>query len=717
MVLMMTKATLTYGHDSVPMHCRGKRHNPLRFAVVATMAIMATACAGVQKSQPLGGHSGEPRESARQGGDPKVLSLVAAAGADAVLLAAIPSDPWVGLRKIILAGDSSKELAREVPWITSSNQWSVVQWLFGPSESDSTTGEPVPEGWDSRRPLVLAFVSDATGSALERINGVAFHRARVPRHVRVIVPAENPVVLGRALQDRLARLTADKSGRVGRYLLQRESPPSSAAIAVIPAKDHVRLELLYFSHANRGEPDDLGDLSQLERTVAAPRPRVSSGSPSATEQLVAGGTGLVIGVRPIELARQLELESIGKVMAVLSYLDSTAKVRILAAGLGEILDGHLLAAFGKSEIAEAALAVSFARGINAVSVVQLTATGQRQMSLVMGNAPLHASESSLASVSLAFQAGCDLKKAEPVLGAYSNEIPLERFLDITRAAGSIAWPTLFARPIGLLRKVVLDASIQGVVGDVTRLPRDAVFDLFDSESPSIEYRWRAYVPNGVAPTWANLARMLARAANTDGEREVQQVPGPEGTWLTWNHYPPKSDDPAMSSIRRSDLPKGTFASARVDAAKVARRAVRFDHSFEEREAWVLRLLNHLGTVNASLRLQGSWLIGEIRTETGKSSSAFRFEPSATGPEFDSPKAPPGLATLEQATAQVSELLRNWADASDRTMTLGDGYARLKAIIEQAKLDPATRADATALERMLLELAKYQAANAEATSGR
>ncbi|HEY5956218.1 MAG TPA: hypothetical protein VIV60_06690, partial [Polyangiaceae bacterium] len=292
-------------------------------------------------------------------------SLFAAVGNDAVLVAVVPPDPWAGFGKLVMAADAPPEVRREWPWLTFNHPWSVLQLLLRlPGENAKSSGT-VPEGWDPKRPMIVALAGGAPSSDIERINAITFDGVSPPIHVRVIVPTENPAVLGAALEKVLAH---DLSVTPGRYVLESDANFRLAA-AVALAKDYVRVELLYFLRTR----EDTQDMyAQLERTITAPKPRTQPDSAGVIERLAANGHDIVFGLRPAALARELELQSPMKVMAALSSVDPKMKGRILAEGLGEILEGHLLATSGNSEISEAALALNFENGIHAVSVAQLT---------------------------------------------------------------------------------------------------------------------------------------------------------------------------------------------------------------------------------------------------------------------------------------------------------------------------------------------------------
>ncbi len=702
MVVPARKAPSTRKPSSTRRTDKIVRHTV--YGPLLAIAVGSMACAGSPKSPVAGCPKSGPCTSQKRPDDPSLTSLVTAAGDDAVLLAAIPVDPWGGLRKLIVASNAPRELSQELPWITFKHPSSVLRMLLR-LPNDSTSREPVPDGWDGKRPMVLALVNGAARSAIEQINAIVFDDANLPIHVRVIVPAVNSAVLGAALEKILVQMPHDESSSAGRYLLDWNPTDSHLAAAVITAKDHVRFELLYFLKKSHQDRDKADMLAQLERTIVAPQPRTG---PSVTDHLIVGGHDIVVGIRPTALAQELELESPMKVMAALSDVDPKFKVRILAEGLGEILEGHLLATSGKSEIAEAALAMNFESGVDAVGIAQLTPAGQRQTSHLISvtGTPRETPANALASVAITFQPGGDIKNTEPVLNTYLNGISPQRFVEVFKDAGSAAWPALFAKPSGLWRKLVADAFIPSVIGNLTELPQDVSFELLDVDAGrGPAFRWRGYASNSAASAWSNLARLVAHANTGLEDKEVQQQRGTNGTWITWAHGSPTTDA-SVPLHRRSDVPKGTFAVARVEAAKIASRLEQVDSYWKRRQAWLLRFLHLLGPINASVRLQGSWLITEIGTEVTIARTAHVFEPPVSSNWVEVVNSTPARTALEQAIADASELMKSFAQASNRAALLSEGHAKLQGILEQAKSDPNTRADAAALDRMLLELEKY-----------
>jgi hypothetical protein len=393
-----------------------------------------------------------------------------------------------------------------------------------------------------------------------------------------------------------------------------------------------------------------------------------------------------------------------KVRAALANVDPKVKNRILAAGLGEILQGHLLVSSGATEIAEAALALNFKDGINAVGTAQLTPTGQRQLAQVIGSGgtPLETRTNELASVTVALQPGTEIKNTKPTLGTYLNGLSFQQFTQALREAGSMAWPALFAKPTGLSRRLVADASIPGVVGNLAQLPQDLSLEIlaFDpSRGPA--FRWQAHVSNDTASAWWNLVRMVAHMTTDSKRKEVRQQQRADGTWITWTHGATTSDDGAPAQ-RRNDVLSGTFAVAHVDLTKLAARWAQLDPDNKPEDVWLRQLLQRLGPIDASVRLQGSWLMAEMRSGLGKPSTAREL----VTPAADTAVEPAGTApspALEQAIAEASELLKAFAQVSDRAAVLSEGRTQLQGTLERLKGDPSTRADAVALDRMLLEI--------------
>ena len=636
-----------------------------------------------------------PCEPLPLSGKAEVAHLMAAAGADNVFLTAISSEPWGSLQKIV-AARAPREVSRDLPWLTIKEPWTALQVALELQDNDSAETATPPAGWDPKRPLLLSIVNGVSTNPIEQINSIVFDGAQVPLHERVIVPATDAKALASAMQTILSKRPLYGAGANGRYLLELYG--KRLAVAVIPADDHIRLELLYFTFLAPREGDKADMLSQLERVTNGYQPRTSPSNASATEVLLSNNHGIACSFQPSALARQLELEEPKKVMAALSNVDPEYKVRILAEGIAEILDGHLLVSSGNSEIAEAALSMNFDRGINVVGLAQLTALGKKQMAILINSSatPLKL-PNTLASMALTFQPGSDLKKAEPDLGPTVEALSSERFFYVFREAGSMGWPALFAKPVGAMRKMLSDGAITSAIGNVTTLPQDLSFELlnFDRKSgPSV--RLRAYVSNSVASTWSTLGRLLAQTTFANVKEQHQG----DGTWITLNRGSQRPEV-GVPSGRRSDLPNGTFAVAHVDSLKIATVAERLDPDLKKEQAWLLQLLRQAGQVQLSARLQSNWLVGELKTSEAAPSAVPAFETLTPTAIVD----PVPRVVLDQAIAQAAELLHSLVEAADRAAIVSQGRAKLRNTLDQAKRDPASKSEAVALDRMLLKIEK------------
>jgi len=704
LTFMVVTARKASGTLNPRLTCRSgnnirKRRHKLGFAI----AVVCSACAGAPKLVAPGCAQGAPCEPRQLLGEPdaKVARFVAAAGNDAIALLTVHPDSWAGFQKLATDLVGSRELPKELSWLTIREPWVALQALLSLDKKDSHPPMPALVGWDTKRPIVLSLVSSASGSAIEQINAITFDKASTPMHLRIIVPATNAAALSTALQNAFS-IPPHKGDAIseGRRVLQWKAT-APLAVAIIAAEDYVRIELLYFAcnTPDRAKPDIL---AQLDRATVAPGPGNSLGSAGPIDRLLANSHGVALAFRPTALAQELERAAPTKLVNALSDVDPVTKARIMAVSYGEILGAHLWATSGKPEIAEAAVAANFDNGFELVSLAQLTTTGQKQMSRIISTAgtALETSTDTLVSATLASLPGNNLKQAEPVFGTYLDSMNPERFLYSAREAGNVAWPALFARPIGFWRNMAR-GSDWGLPRELTELPQDVLFDLLDFDAYGVPaYRLRGHVTHQAAAAWSDLAQLAAPAE----EKAVQQQRAVDGTWVTWTHGS-QTREASAPSRRRAALPKGTFVISHVDTIKVANRLEQIDPDLERREPWVFQLLRSLGHVDASTRLQGGWLMGEVTAGSAKASGLHGLEVQLPTPAIDEFKSTPGRAALERAIAEASDLLKASSGASDYVNVLIQGHAELQNLLEQAMSDPDTRTDAAALDRALLRLEK------------
>ena len=672
-------------------------------------ALLTIACAGRVRPPTASCPRNESCDAHLRLGEPnpKVASLLAAAGNDAVALAIVHPDAWTGLQTMLAKLEVYREIAKEQPWLASKDLLGALQSLIGSLPEDSRASMPALAGWDPTRPVVLALVDSTSGNAIEQINATVFDRANLPVHVRILIPATNAPALVGTLKTTLSRLFHDE-GTAGRHLLEWKDT-SCLAAASIAARDYVRLEFLFFPHNSKQDWDKAAMLSQLERETAVPRPRGLNRAPGPIDRLLASSHGVALGFRPTALAHRLTLDSPTKMMAALFGVESRVKTRILAEGLSEILSGYLLVTAEQPEIAELGVAANFDKGIQVASLAQLTPTGRKNMSVMIDpdGVALAPSANTLASFTVAFSKGNDVRKVEPFISVHSDKTQSRGFFHRIQDAGSSAWPALWASPVAVWRNLLAEAPSSDAIGNVTSLPQDVSFDLLDfDDEGEPKYCWRAHLPLHGDPTatWWNIAQMLAKATDRDGKKELRQDQAADGTWITWTHGL-EPHDTFTPSRNRSALPKGTFAVSAVNATKIADRLERTVPKLKQRAPWMFQLLRQLDHMESSTRLQGNWLIGEMKGGSSGWESPHVFQSPLPTPRFEESKSSPANESLRQAIAKTSDFLKYSVDVSATEVGIADGRAELQDSLEQAMRDPATRADAAALDRALLRLEK------------
>jgi hypothetical protein len=680
-------------------------------ACAVLLSLLACGCAGTQVAPSQAGVGAGARRPRVWPAEPdaRAQKLLAAAGDDAIALAMIHADAWRGFRRMLLAADSGTGLAKSLPWLNSDELWLPLAAMLG--IDDSKLPQRQPAGWDVSRPLVVALLGTESRGLLATLAARTLDWDDWLVHLRILVPASDAGVLARGFMDAFAAVQREE-GAPGRYVIRTRY--EYLGVAVLPAGDHVRLELLYAYNPGSTIKVIRRLPAWLDGMVQPPRPRATDASTDAITRLLPAGRGLALSLRPNDLARWILIASPKKMRDQLSTIPPDLAAGYQAAGIGELLLGYLVTSASQPEIEELALVAEIDSAIRVASLARLTATGQRQMAAFVGKATttVATSPTALASIAMATAGGAGVKGSAPLYGPAFRVKTLHEISRHIQHAGVPAGLALLSRPVALYRALFEEKQIAGDEAAQAVAPADIAFELLDLDAQNREtYRVSARLPGTGAGTvhWLRLARELSEELGRGRASDVAEHRRPDGTWITWMVSPASKPRTALLGGRTA-LPLGTFLTSRIRPATMveppATRAVDWRN---EEEVFLRKLVRQIVDVGVSWRWQDGWLIGQASATLAGQPEPEAFAPPSPSPSSRAVGGEPakGLLPLQRVASAASQFLEVMGNlpGGQRLELFAQVRKEAQSDLALAKQDPVVRGEAEALDRLLLAVRK------------
>jgi hypothetical protein len=672
------------------------------------------ACAGPKAVAPAGKTLTAPAHATWPGQpDARAAKLVAAAGDDVLALAMISPDAWTGLRQLLGKIDTNGMLRRQLPMLESDDIWQPLGVALGLLPAASAAApRPLP-GWDRARPLALAFVDDDARGVLSSLCARLVDPDLPPVHLRILVPTSDEAALSRAFAEVFAEARANTI-LPGRYVLESRFG-QRLAIAVVPAGDHLRLELLYLQPNDERLHNEAALRALLDRVAKPPRPRAVDPSSDAVARMLSSGHGLGASVRPDRLARWFLLDAPTKMRQALVDVPPEFRAQLQAKGTSEMLNGYLVTSAGEPEVAELGLALEIGSAIRAVVLAKLTETGKQQLSGLVNETgtAMATSPDALGSLAIAVSDRAGAKRGEPLFGPGLRMKDTDDLIRHAQEAGMAGFLAVLARPGGLLQTLLADEAIANGMNLRATLPADVAFDLFDFDrNDKVSFRLRGRLPKEVAamPAWLQLLRAMASETRGGPGLNLEEEKRADGTWLSWTAN--MTGRPiGAAPAGRAELPAGTFCTARVRPAAIGERMGQASEvDYRNEEDWLLQqLLAQFVQVDARLRWHDGYLVAQTSAALAGQPAPAPFEPAlpveenrVVGPRPG--KTSPALLRAVLGARDLSDALAN-VPPQDRLRILAHGRSELATDLDLARRDSATRDEAAALDRLLSRIGR------------
>ena len=618
----------------------------------------------------------------KRGADPATLKLMQAAGDRATLTVVIQPTRWNK------AAATLRPLLQGVPEPVLSELLAAKD-LYAALRASARAVKPIElppklEGWDDKRPIVLALFEPQIGDmvlATRSLLPMSFRQileTGLPgiRH-RVLVPAIN----AKTLADGLARIF-DSFGY--KPLVSEAKDPdlkggtlfrlkdARGFVAFIPEKKLVRIEILTKEVLSLSQNSDPG--ASWSKLLAEPIRQKSAPVDSPAFHLAASGKHLISAhVRPW-LLRDLGSQ-MGTLMVIeaLMHVSAEYKMQLLAAGLAEVANGYLLMSPEGAETEDLAVAWDLDGGLRVTYVAGLTKHGEKiyRAGLASGKTPLGpAVKEAVAHAWSRLDFAAMLQTAGTLPALSQARKPREMARMVQECGYFCTMHFLLRSPFGAARTAMdfVPADLSG------KLPRAFSFAItkvnFDNRKAPFSAAVSARFPGGFNTRILRIGlEGLERELGLDQRFDLrtESVDGDEVVWLGLG-ADPRAVLTKPVKAPRARLGEGTIDLGRL-VAELARRKALKRESPE-----VFKVLERLGSWRMRSHLVDRALVGESLLSLSGAKPMGWTDPASFGGRSWKSQAPSasiskGEACLQQVTREMMKAFKALAMAAPEQRNL------------------------------------------------